>query len=145
MALLWHFAQIAMGAAFNNDQLSIGNLLRQNFGGLYVTARSPFVDVLAADDDQGRRLDFMNKVGGLMALPSDDVAQIAFERRHLVDNEFLKFLHHLRMLFHELIREHKAWPPVVVLVSLIALLNHFQGSVHGNTAGVVFELIAILS
>src|SRR5262252_2341334 len=145
MALLRHFAQIAMGAAFNNDQLSIGNLLRQNFRGLYVTAGSPLVDVLAADDDQGRRLDFMNKVGGLMALPSNDVAQIAFERWHLVDDELLKFLHYLRMLLHELIRKHKAWPPVVVLVFLIAFFNHFQGSVQGNTARVIFKLIAILS
>jgi hypothetical protein len=49
------------------------------------------------------------------------------------------------MLLHELIRKHEAGPPVVVLVFLIALLNHFQGSVQGNTAGVVFELIAIFS
>src|SRR5262245_5792343 len=145
MALLWHFAQITMGTAFNNDELNIGNLLRQNFGGLYVTAGSPFVDVRAADDDQGRHLDLMNKVGGLMALPSNDVTQIAFERRHLVHNELLKFLHHLRMLLHELIRKHETGSPVVVLVFLVALLNHFQGSVQGNTAGVVFELIAILS
>src|SRR5215510_12906291 len=115
MALLWHFAQITMGTAFNNDELNIGNLLRQNFGGLYVTAGSPFVDILAADDDQGRHLDLMNKVGGLVALPSDDVAQIAFERRHLVDNELLKFFHYLRMLLNELIGKHKARSPVVVL------------------------------
>src|SRR5262249_53184068 len=125
MALLRHFAQIAMGAAFNNDQLSIGNLLPQDFRGLYLNAGSAVWLFLAADDDQGRRLDFMNKVGGLMALPSNNVAQIAFERRHLVDNELLKFLHYLRMLLHELIRKHEARSPVVVLVFLIALLNHF--------------------
>ena len=34
---------------------------------------------------------------------------------------------------------------VVVLVFLIALLNHFQGCVQRNTARVVFELIAVFS
>src|SRR5262247_4349112 len=124
---------------------ALGIFSARIFRGLYVTAGSPFVGVLAADDDQGRRLDFMNNVGGLMALPSNNVAQIAFERRHLVDNELLKFLHYLRMLLHELIRKHEARSPVVVLVFLIALLNHFQGSVQRNTTGIVFELIAIFS
>ena len=51
----------------------------------------------------------MNKVGGLMTLPSNDVAQVALKRRHLVDND-LKLFHDLRMLLHELIRKHEAGP-----------------------------------
>ena len=89
MALLRHFTEIAMRAAFNNHHLGVGDLLRQDFGGLHMTSGSPFVGILAADDNQGRRFDFMNKVGGLMALPGNDVPQITFERRHLVDNEIL--------------------------------------------------------
>jgi hypothetical protein len=101
--------------------------------------------ISATDDNQRRRFDFMNKVSGLMALPGNDVAQIAFKRWHLVDNELLKFFHNLGMLLHELIRKHEAGSPVVVLVFLIALLNHFQGRVQRNSARVIFKLIAVFS
>ena len=103
------------------------------------------MNVPAANDDQRGSFDFVYEISGLMALPGNDVAQIALERRHLVDNEILKFFHDLRMLLHELIGKHEAGPPVVVLVSLIALLDHFQGSIQRNTARVVFKLIAVFS
>ena len=57
MALLRHFAQIAMGATFNNHQLGVGDLLRQDFGGLHVTAGPPFVGIL---------LPTITKVGALI-------------------------------------------------------------------------------
>ena len=73
-------------------------------------AGSAFVDILAADNNQRRRFDFMDKICGLMALPGNNVTQIAFERRHLVDNEILKFFHDLRMLLHELSVNMKPGP-----------------------------------
>src|SRR4029077_14826623 len=112
MALLGHFAEITMRAAFNNDQFRFGDLFSQDFGGLYVTPGSTLMNILAADYNQGRRFDFMKQIGSLMALPGDDVAQIALERRHLVDNKILKFFYDLRMLLYELICKHEARSPV---------------------------------
>src|SRR6516162_6190847 len=145
MALLGHFAEITMSAAFNNDQFRFGDLFSQDFGGLDVTPGSTLMNILAADDNQGRRFDFMNQIGSFMALPGDDVAQVAFERRHLVDNEVLKFFHDLRMLLYELLCKHEAGSPVVVLVFLITLLNHFKGSIQRYAARVVFQLTTVFS
>jgi hypothetical protein len=49
------------------------------------------------------------------------------------------------MLFHKLLAEHKAGPPVVMLVFLITLFNHFQGRIQRHAAGIIFEQLAVLS
>ena len=85
-------------AALNDHQLGVGDLFRQHFGGLHVAAGAAFVGILAADDDQGRRFDLMNQISRLMTLPRHDVAQITFERRHLVDDQLLILFDDLRML-----------------------------------------------
>ena len=134
-----------MGAALNNHQLSIGNFFRKDSGRLHMVAGSPFVGVLAADDHQRRSFDFMDEIRRLVALSGDDMAQVAFERRHLIDDKILKFFHDLGMLLHELIRKHEAGTPVIVVVFLIAFLNHFNGSIQRNTPRIVIELIAVFS
>src|ERR671914_2892801 len=90
MSLLGHLPQIAVRAALNNHQLSVGNLFSKDLGRFHMAAGTPFMSILAAYDDQGWRFDLMYKVCGLMALPGNHVAQIALERRHLVDDEILK-------------------------------------------------------
>src|SRR5687768_16035147 len=80
MPLLRHLAQIAVRAALNNHQLNVGNLFSKDLGRLHMAAPAPLMSILAPHDDQGWRFDIMDKVCGLMALPSNHVAQIALER-----------------------------------------------------------------
>src|ERR1044071_930276 len=78
VALFRHFAEVAVPSAFDENQFGAGNFFRQHFGGVHVAAGAAFVHVLAANDHQGRRLDFMNQLGGFVALARDHVAQITF-------------------------------------------------------------------
>ena len=60
MAFVRHLAQIAMPTALDEHKLCIGHFFRQHLSRLDVATGAAFVNVLAADDDQGRRLDLVN-------------------------------------------------------------------------------------
>src|SRR5512145_3270456 len=93
MAFLGHLAEIAVSAALDEEKLGVRYFCRKYLGRLHVVAGAALVRVLAADDDQGRRFDIMDEMGGFVALPRDYMAKVTFERRHFVDDQLLIFLH----------------------------------------------------
>src|SRR6185436_2654359 len=78
MAFLRHLAQIAVPAAVDEKQLGVRYFFCEHLGRLDVVAGAALVSILAADNDQRRRPDLMDQVGGLVALPGNHVAQVAF-------------------------------------------------------------------
>src|SRR5215467_4277222 len=77
MTFFRHLPQITVPSACHENQLGVGNLLRQHLGRFNVTAGAALMDVLAADNNQCWRFDFMEQVGRFMALPRHHVAQVA--------------------------------------------------------------------
>ena len=85
MAILRHFTEIAVLAAFDDHQFSIGDLLGKDLRRRHMITGPPITDILASDDDQRRRFDLVYELRCLMALPGDNMAQITLERRDLLE------------------------------------------------------------
>ena len=85
------------------------------------------------------------QVRGLMALTRNYVAQVAFERGHLIDDQLLIFFDDLGLLLHELLAEHEPRTPVIALVLGVALLDNFQSRIQRHAPRIIFELLAVLA
>src|SRR4029077_3699224 len=81
----------------------------------------------------------------LMTLTGNHVAQITFERWDFINDQVLEFFYNFRVVLYELIRKHKSRTPMIVLIFLITLFNHFQSSIPRDTARVVLKLLAVFS
>src|SRR3990167_6277652 len=145
MTLFRHLTEVTMLAAFDDRQFGVGYLLGKGLGRGHMIACPPFAGILASDDDQRRRGDRIDELRGLVALSGDNVTQIALERRNLLDDEILELFHDFRALPDQLVREHESRPPVIVLVFFVPFFDQLNTALYGNTAGIVFNIVAVFS
>ena len=130
-----------MIAAFHQLELGAGDALRQHLRRLHVAAGGRVHGIAGAADDQRGAPDAVQQVTGLVFLAGHHVSEIGFQRREMRHVDFPELLHLVRVVSHELGREHEAAAEVVFHVLRVALLGHLHGRVVGDPALIVLAVV----